>query len=87
MIDVCQIPKNSSVSTGVCGFKYTPTTRTVNLHKHLCKKHASEPLTQPFFYFCNKTEKIKPVIFIQCQYLNMFYNFFYNSRQHLQKRP
>lgn len=51
MYDVCQLTKDNS--TIVCGtkYKYTATTGTGNLHKHLRKKHASDPLTQPFFLF------------------------------------
>ena len=66
MYDVCQLSKDYSSSAGVCGtkYKYTPTTGTGNLHKHLNKKHASEPSAQSFFDFINKTEKEKPVIII-----------------------
>lgn len=53
LYDVCQLPKDNSALTGVCGtkYKYTSKTGTGNLHKHLRKKHASEPLTQSFFDF------------------------------------
>lgn len=64
MYDFCQLPKDNSASSGVCGtkYKYTSKTGTGSLHKHLRKKHASEPLTQSFLNFCNKIEKEKPVI-------------------------